>query len=244
MVRATLVEHELEVTPRAAGAPAAARRSPRGKSRGRGGSASPPTAPRTVCRRATPWRCRRRTSAEMPQLGQRLEALEHQFDLPAQAIPLQHVRGGKGRVGKGRQDDHVLGEPQRVAGGACTTACGLPSLACDFFKLTGTEGPGFGENRWRSSRRSAPATMCWPTGRLFDGPGHSPPWSTTGGPRPDCACPTTRVAASWSHDGPAAVRQLLAARWVGHAQSAAPSASGDHVSRCPGRSNSRGPAGT
>ena len=31
---------------------------------------------------------------------------------PAQAIRLQHVRGGEGRVGKGRQDDHVLGEPQ------------------------------------------------------------------------------------------------------------------------------------
>ena len=61
-----LVQHELEVTPRAAGAQAPARRSPRGKSRGRGGSASPPAAPRTVSRRATPWRCRRRTSAVAP----------------------------------------------------------------------------------------------------------------------------------------------------------------------------------
>ena len=41
---------------------------------------------------------------------------------------------------------------------------GLPSLTCDFFKLTGTEGPGT-ENRWRSSR-SAPATMCWPTAAI------------------------------------------------------------------------------
>ena len=32
-----------------------------------------------------------------------VEALEHQFDLPAQAIPLQHVRGGKGWLGKGRE---------------------------------------------------------------------------------------------------------------------------------------------
>ena len=62
-----LVQHELEVTPRAAGAPGpAARRSPRGKLRGRGGAASPPAAPRTVSRRATPWRCRRRTSAGAP----------------------------------------------------------------------------------------------------------------------------------------------------------------------------------
>ena len=61
-----LVQHELEVTPRAAGAPGPARRSPRGKSRGRGGAASPPAAPRTVSRRATPWRCRRRTSAGAP----------------------------------------------------------------------------------------------------------------------------------------------------------------------------------
>ena len=61
-----LVEHELEVTPRASGAPAPARRSPRGKSRGRGESTSRPAAPRTACRRATPWRCRRRTSAGAP----------------------------------------------------------------------------------------------------------------------------------------------------------------------------------
>ena len=35
----------------------------------------------------------------------------------------------------------------------------LPSLACDFFKLTGTGGPAR-ENRWRSIR-SAPAIMFW-----------------------------------------------------------------------------------
>ena len=34
----------------------------------------------------------------------------------------------------------------------------LPSLACDFFRLTPTEGPGTGEDRWFSSR-SAPAIM-------------------------------------------------------------------------------------
>ena len=51
----------------------------------------------------------------MPQLGQRLEALEHQFDLPSQAIPLQHVRGGKGRLGKGRI---TYSANRRVAG--CT----------------------------------------------------------------------------------------------------------------------------
>ena len=61
-----LVQHELEVTPRAAATSAPARRSPRGKSCGRGGSASRPRAPRTVSRRATPWHCRRRTSARGP----------------------------------------------------------------------------------------------------------------------------------------------------------------------------------
>ena len=35
----------------------------------------------------------------VPQLGQRLEALDHQFDLLAQGIPLQHVGGGKGGSG-------------------------------------------------------------------------------------------------------------------------------------------------
>ena len=49
---------------------------------------------------------------QVPQLGQRLEALEHQFDLPAQAIPLQHVGGREGRLREGREDDHVLGKPQ------------------------------------------------------------------------------------------------------------------------------------
>ena len=61
-----LVEHELEITPRAAGTPAPARHSPRGKSCGRGGSVSPPAVPRTVSRRAKPWRSRRRTSAHAP----------------------------------------------------------------------------------------------------------------------------------------------------------------------------------
>ena len=61
-----LVEHELEVTPRAGRTPAPAERSPRGKSRGRARAAFPPAAPRTASRTATPWRCRRRTSARGP----------------------------------------------------------------------------------------------------------------------------------------------------------------------------------
>lgn len=33
----------------------------------------------------------------MPQLGRRLEPLEHQFDLQAGAAPLQNLPGGEGR---------------------------------------------------------------------------------------------------------------------------------------------------
>ena len=50
----------------------------RGKSSGVVDHPDPPAVPRTVSRRAKPWRSRRRLR-HMPQLGQRLEALEHQL---------------------------------------------------------------------------------------------------------------------------------------------------------------------
>ena len=56
---------------------------------------------------------------------------------------------------------------------------GLPSLACDFFKLTGTEGPGTGESLAQFPIR-APATMCWPTAAIRR-PGAFATWSTRAG---------------------------------------------------------------
>ena len=49
---------------------------------------------------------------QMPELRERFESLEHQFDLPARAVPVQHL----GRTGvcfrECREDNHVLGELQ------------------------------------------------------------------------------------------------------------------------------------
>ena len=49
---------------------------------------------------------------QMPELCQRFETLEHQLDLPAGAVPLQHVRYAELRFRERREDDHVLGKLQ------------------------------------------------------------------------------------------------------------------------------------
>jgi len=43
------------------------------------------------------------------KLGQRLEPLEQQFDLPAQPIPVENLHRTKSKRSKGSKDDDVLG---------------------------------------------------------------------------------------------------------------------------------------
>ena len=76
---------------------------------------------------------------------------------------------------------------------------GLPSLTCDFFKLTGVEGPGTGESLAQFPIR--PATMCWPTAGIRPRGGFA---TCRGGRAADCACQYGVAAAA--HGSRAAVR--------------------------------------
>ena len=77
---------------------------------------------------------------------------------------------------------------------------GLPSLTCDFFKLTGVEGPGTGESFGAvPDPRRRP---CAGRPRVFDRAGDSP--RGRGGRAADCACQYGVAAAA--HGSRAAVR--------------------------------------
>ena len=51
---------------------------------------------------------------QVPELGDGFEALEHQFDLPAQAVPFQHFRRREGLRRVGCEHDHLACEAQRL----------------------------------------------------------------------------------------------------------------------------------
>jgi hypothetical protein len=51
----------------------------------------------------------------VPELRQRFEALEEQFDLPAQPVPVQDLRRAKSDRIKGGKHHHILGILQRVS---------------------------------------------------------------------------------------------------------------------------------
>ena len=80
---------------------------------------------------------------------QRREAFEHQFDLLAQAIPLQrlqHLGPGERRFGQGRQDGYVLGKLQggrlySVSFAGDVTADFLPYQANNFCPLAAYVDP-------------------------------------------------------------------------------------------------------
>ena len=50
---------------------------------------------------------------QVAELRQRLEALEDELDLPADAVPVEHPAGVEVRLGEGGEQDHVAGELER-----------------------------------------------------------------------------------------------------------------------------------
>ena len=98
---------------------------------------------------------------QVAQLSYLLEAFEYEFDLPSDAIPLEHVLRRKLAFGKGREDNDVLGIRERLAP---QLFAGLARALLEF--LVGLTDGLFGLSYRAYSSRNAMA--------LVDGYAHRP----------------------------------------------------------------------